>query len=304
MESAKNRIVPTCQMTVRMLNTDRGDWELITVEVPGRPGPGPRDQYLKVDGYFVRPDKDGNYIGKNYTEPAVDAIHSFAVARLTIDFWENLIGQKVRWYWSNSFYNAKLHIDLFDPMTSAMYHREDKAIIFGTYGRNRMRTCRSFDMVAHETSHAILDGLIRHSKMTIGKEGMAVIEALCDIIPMLLICSIPQFSPKSILISDTNLSLPNAISEFAIGYGPDGISGIRSALNVKQHSKNSCDQGSIITYVLYDMIDQIAQRSVTIEEFQQLIEHLSRHTISSFLSLQKITLQDYLLEIKSYSIWS
>jgi hypothetical protein len=135
--------------------------------LPKRVFAGPRDARIRIQGLpVVTPNVFGDLLVDPTTQAeAFDAVHTFAVVRMTLTMYERgLAGATLPWQW-NTGGNA-------DPLTvfpragltqNAFYSRNEKALKFFFFSAgsppSQVFTCRSFDIVAHETGHAILDAM-------------------------------------------------------------------------------------------------------------------------------------------------
>jgi hypothetical protein len=97
-----------------------------------------------------------------------DAVHAFAVVRQTLTMYQRALSPiPVPWQWNGPANTEPLTVFPHAGETmNAFYSRDDKALKFFFFtkpgdppGSPMIFTCRSFDIVAHETGHAILDGL-------------------------------------------------------------------------------------------------------------------------------------------------
>ena len=128
---------------------------------PGEPGIDP-----------VEPNEAGDFVTQPDT-PQFDAVHTFAVVRQTLTMYQRALlaaglSLPLPWQWNSGMDSSPLRIyphGLTDVM-NAFYSRAQACLKFGHFipdGTNepadRVYTCRSFDIVAHETAHAVLDGL-------------------------------------------------------------------------------------------------------------------------------------------------
>lgn len=117
----------------------------------------------------VSPNAFGDFIVPPDTEQ-FDAVHTFTVVRQTLTMYQRVLaaddsGALLPWAWNSGNNTAPLQVfphGLPDVM-NAYYSRTERALKFGHFipsgAPERMFTCRSFDIVAHETAHAVLDGL-------------------------------------------------------------------------------------------------------------------------------------------------
>ncbi len=136
--------------------------------LPGAIFSGPRDARIKTQGVPpVYRNAFNDFIEVQGTE-AFDAVHTFAVVRQTLTMWQRCLQPApVPWQWNGS-HNVDA-INLFPragETMNAYYSRSEKALKFFYFnkpgeptGSDSIYTCRSFDIVAHEAGHAILDGL-------------------------------------------------------------------------------------------------------------------------------------------------
>ncbi|MCH7515441.1 MAG: hypothetical protein IH947_16120, partial [Bacteroidetes bacterium] len=125
-------------MLVRLWNGKLEQWDTVEVTVPGKPGIGPSDKYVVVSDSFVKPDENGDFISKNYSEEEIDAVHAFAVARLTIDLWEKGSGEKVIWLSIPDTADRRLKIVLYSGSFEASYRPYENTMFFGTLFSNNI----------------------------------------------------------------------------------------------------------------------------------------------------------------------
>lgn len=117
----------------------------------------------------VSPNAFGDFIVPPESEQ-FDAVHTFTVVRQTLTMYQRVLaasdsGAPLPWAWNSGTNTAPLEIfpHGLPNVMNAYYSRTERALKFGDFIPNgmpdRMFTCRSFDIVAHETGHAVLDGL-------------------------------------------------------------------------------------------------------------------------------------------------
>jgi hypothetical protein len=110
----------------------------------------------------------------------------YAVAAHTLALFEQHLGRPVPWQsgFPQLFLVPKAMID-----TNASYSREHNAVLFGymtaTLGRPALYTALSYDVIAHEVSHAVLDGLRPRFTEPGLPDQLAFHEALADLMAML-----------------------------------------------------------------------------------------------------------------------
>lgn len=93
------------------------------------------------------------------TDPAFRAQNVYAIASRTLSTFERALGRPVPW----SFGSSQLHlVPTAFQEANAYYSDTDQALLFGYFPiaqKQYVYTCLAHDIVAHETTHAILDGL-------------------------------------------------------------------------------------------------------------------------------------------------
>jgi hypothetical protein len=135
--------------------------------LPKRVFAGPKDSRLQITGLpVVTPNVFGDLLVDAAANPdGFDAVHTFAVVRMTLTMFERALGgNPLPWQW-NTGGNADL-LSVFPHAgvtQNAFYSRDQKALKFFFFDTGAppatVFTCRSLDIVAHETGHAVLDAL-------------------------------------------------------------------------------------------------------------------------------------------------
>jgi hypothetical protein len=142
------------------------------VFLPGVVLAGPRDARIvlgDMDIPPVEPNAFGDFVTMPDT-PQFDAVHTFAVVRQTLTMYQRALStagsaMPLPWQWNSSADTAPLQVYPYGlpNVMNAYYSRSQACLKFGDFvpggATARVYTCRSFDIVAHETGHAVLDGL-------------------------------------------------------------------------------------------------------------------------------------------------
>ncbi|TFW34200.1 hypothetical protein [Massilia horti] len=141
------------------------------VFLPGIVLAGPRDaRIVSGDGIDpVAPNAFGDFVTMPDT-PQFDAVHTFAVVRQTLTMYQRALScadadMPLPWQWNSSVDTSPLQVFPYGlpNVMNAFYSRSQNCLKFGDFvpngQTNRIYTCRSFDIVSHETGHAVLDGL-------------------------------------------------------------------------------------------------------------------------------------------------
>lgn len=133
--------------------------------IPTMAQDGPTDSRIQMQNVApVSKNALGDFIEAPGTE-AFDTVHTFAVVRQTLNMYQRALGgAALPWQWNSPTNTDRINVFPRAGITqNAYYSRGDKAIKFfyftppGT--STTVYTCRSFDIVAHETGHAVLDAL-------------------------------------------------------------------------------------------------------------------------------------------------
>jgi hypothetical protein len=140
--------------------------------LPGVVLAGPRDARITIGDPAmqpVEPNAFGDFVTMPDT-PQFDAVHTFAVVRQTLTMYQRALStagaaMPLPWQWNSSTDTTPLQIFPYGlpNVMNAFYSRSQSCLKFGDFvptGQTaRVYTCRSFDIVSHETGHAVLDGL-------------------------------------------------------------------------------------------------------------------------------------------------
>jgi hypothetical protein len=140
-----------------------------TSYIPSRIGVGPRDDQIVLSGVpQVYPDRNGDFLPEPANQPAFDTVHTFAVVRETLTMYQRLLGEKLDWQWNTGGNRQPITVFPHAGLTAnAYYSRDEKCLKFFFFdppgvpvaSESRVFTCRSLDIVAHETGHGVLDSL-------------------------------------------------------------------------------------------------------------------------------------------------
>lgn len=125
------------------------------------------------------------------TRPAFHAQNVYALAAATLWRFEFALGRHISWSFDSGVHRLKIAPHAFAE-ANAFYSREDEALMFGYYAApdadGKMQpiyTCLSFDVVVHETTHAILDGLRAQLMLPATPDQGAFHEGFADIVALL-----------------------------------------------------------------------------------------------------------------------
>jgi len=189
--------------------------------LPGVVLAGPRDARIAPGEpgiAAVEPNAAGDFLPQPDT-PGFDAVHTFAVVRQTLTMYARALGaaglaMPLPWQWNSSADTSPLRVfphGLPDTQ-NAFYSRTQGSLRFGHFvpegGSERVYSCRSFDIVSHETAHAILDGIKpRWLQANAPPQTGGLHEAFGDLSAIFLALS--QLDQCDAIVAQTKASLHN-----------------------------------------------------------------------------------------------
>jgi hypothetical protein len=146
------------------------------------------DPFLRADG-----ESDSDYEARLLGDPNFHSQNCYAIIMRTLARFEKALGRRVGW----SFEGHQVHVAPHAfALANAFYSEEDKGLFFGYFpdrtGAKMVFTCLSHDVVAHETTHALLDGLRTRFTEASGPDQGAFHEGLADIVALFSIFSLPE----------------------------------------------------------------------------------------------------------------
>jgi len=199
----------------------------VTIQVPWEKlEPGPSGEYLDV--IDVDPGSGCFYSAVDLNHPSLLAQNglapsegtpqfhqqmAYAVSRLTIDNFEHALGRKTLWRpvrdpqkgpKDDSVYVPQLRIYPHALREANAYYSPEKvALLFGYFNANHdntgaqlpggtIFTCLSQDIVAHETTHALLDGMHRKFVNATNPDVLAFHEGFADVVALLQHFTFPE----------------------------------------------------------------------------------------------------------------
>jgi hypothetical protein len=203
------------------LKDKKGNIIKAAVEVPAEDlGPGPRGYRVHVidydtstntlytpqdyataldSGQYPDPFEEDAKLNKDQdllADPRFHAQNVYAIVMRTLARFEFALGRRVGW----GFDGHQIHVapHAFAD-ANAFYARDDRALLFGYFadptsdeGDEVVFTCLSHDVIAHETAHALLDGLRSRYTMPSVPEQMGFHEGFSDIVALLSVFSVRE----------------------------------------------------------------------------------------------------------------
>jgi hypothetical protein len=239
---------------------------------------GPADSRIKVAivGMTpVSPNAMGDFIQTPLT-PQFDAVHTFAVVRETLTMYQRALAvggtpAVVPWQWNTPTVADPIQVfPRHSVMQNAFYSRSGRLLAFGQFPKPgapapapTIFTCRSLDIVAHETGHAVLDGL-KPNWLLAGNPPQtgALHEAFGDLTAIFLALS--QFDQVEAVIAQTKANLHNKTfladlaEEFGLALGlPMGLRNADNNLRLSDVSNEVHALSQVFTGALYDILADI-----------------------------------------------
>jgi hypothetical protein len=144
--------------------------------------PAPRQKELRK--------RPRSYDRQIINDPRFHAQNVYAIAMRTLAQFEYALGRRARW--GSNGHQIHIAPHAFAD-ANAFYSRDDRGIFFGYFtgtSGKPVYTCLSHDVVAHETTHAILDGLRSRYLEPSTPEQAAFHEGFADIIALLSVFSL------------------------------------------------------------------------------------------------------------------
>lgn len=210
----------------------------------------------------------------------------YAVGMYTIGHFEQALGRKALWAHSmdekgRSHPVPRLRIYPHALRTDNAYYSSEKmAILFGYFPASddasgvvvpgsMVFTCLSSDIVAHEMSHALLDGLHRRFQEASNPDVIAFHEAFADIVALFQHFTFKELVRFEISRARGDLSGASLLSGLAqqFGHGTGGRSGpLRNYTDPEtekltyESTTEPHDRGSILVYAIYEAFQKIVSR--------------------------------------------
>jgi hypothetical protein len=276
--------------------------------------PGPVGEYLEVVDYdpatncFYAPiDLDDPYLlatdglAPSEGTPQFHQQMVYAVAMMTIKNFESALGRVALWaprldaksgYHEEFVRRLRIYPHALRE-ANAYYSPEKKSLLFGYFpasltdpGRNlpggMVFACLSHDVVAHETTHALLDGLHRRFIEDSNADVPAFHEAFADIVALFQHFTLPEALKHQIEKTRGDLARQNMLGELAQQFGQAiGLHGaLRDAIGHispethqweplapgpadYQRAKEPHDRGAILVAAVFDAFLAIYRSRIT-----------------------------------------
>lgn len=226
----------------------------ITYRVPWEDlEPGPRGEYIEVvdydppSGCFYAPvDLDHPHVlstqglAPSEGNPQFHQQMVYAVAMTTIDRFERALGRKA--FWADRFekgsnmsedeqYVQRLRIYPHAMRMANAYYSRGKCSVLcgyfpatedrssGQFPRGMVFTCLSHDIIAHEVTHALLDGFHEYFLEATNPDVLAFHEGFADIVALFQHFTFPEILAHQIVRTRGNLESDNLLAQLAAQFG-------------------------------------------------------------------------------------
>ena len=240
---------------ITSLDLDTADINQIVYKIPWEDNlaPGPEGEYIKV--IDRDPASDAIYKPVDLNDPAILAsdglepsetnpqFHQqmvYSVVMTTIKNFEKALGRKVMWSPMQTYDDNNKMIFKFVPKLmvyphavrdqNAYYSPDRKALLFGYYNATPADTstflpggvvysCLSHDIVAHETTHALLDGMYSRFMEVTHPDVAGFHEGFSDIVALLQHFTYPEIVANQIRQVKGDLETENMLGKLAVEFG-------------------------------------------------------------------------------------
>lgn len=201
--------------------------------------------------------------------PELDCAHTFAVVRDTLTLYQRVRGgSPIPWAWNTGGNTDPLAAHPRAGVTAnAYYSRAQRSLKFFYFtpsgASSPVYTCRSLDIVAHETGHAILDGL-KPGWLAGGNPPQTggLHEAFGDLTAIFLALSQLDQVEAAIALTKANLHDKNFLAALAEQFGsalglPQGLRNADNDLKLSQVSNEVHAISQVFTGGIYDFLADI-----------------------------------------------
>lgn len=268
----------------------RTERQRLTIDVANEellPGPqGSRIQVIDYDGatrtLYEPVDLDDHSVVMNdgltpsESDPRFHQQMVYAVAMKVLENFERALGRKLRF--SNGR-RLRVFPHAFEG-ANAFYDPQRVALLFGYFRADRENpgpnlpdqtvfTCLSHDIIAHETTHALVHRLRRHFIEATNHDVLAFHEAFSDIVAIFQHFTFRDVLAGAIQKNRSDLRQNSALVELAAQFGHATGSGkaLREAIDTPDPGRmNSViephDRGSILVAAVFDAFFTVYQRRI------------------------------------------
>lgn len=152
-------------------------------------------------------------VEKLVRDPHFHQQNAYAITMATLKVFESALGRQVAWGFAEPSHQIKVAPHAFAD-ANAYYSRESESLNFGYFPDSRGKTiytCLSHDIVVHETTHALLDGLRPRYLLPSSTDQAGFHEGFADIIALLSVFRCKEIIERLIApLADRSGRIPTA----------------------------------------------------------------------------------------------
>jgi hypothetical protein len=246
---------------------------------------GPKDDDIVIQGMpLVVSNSDNDFIFYPMDNPLeFDAVHTFAIVRQVLTMFRRALNrlqitQNFNWFWRAEPINVfpRAGVD-----ANAYYSRYEKALRFyyfhpsGNELNPLVYTCRSFDIVAHEVGHAVLDSLKPgflssswHAQTGGLHESFADLSAIFTMLAQMDVCEAIIVESKAELHNKS--FFPALAEQFGEALGrPMGLRNADNDLTLSDVTTQVHDISRVFTGAIYDILAEYFDKYQDPSQFDQ-----------------------------------
>ena len=238
----------------------------------------PTDNY---NNFLYDPVKDPEYF---------DAVNTMAIVYRVLHMYRRALKRlkvksKLNWQWGPKPINILPHAG---EDTNAFYVREYRSLCFfyfkDPYRQKIIFTCRSHDVIAHETGHAVLDALQPGFVESKNPETRALHESFGDL--SAIFCLLDQMDMCEAVVAESKGDLHDksflAVIGEEFGYGIGRTYGLRNAdrdVTMSEVTDEYHDLSRVFTGAVYDILVDFFEvtRDLEAEDPAETLFNVARH---------------------------
>ncbi|MFB2772750.1 hypothetical protein ACE1AT_26280 [Pelatocladus sp. BLCC-F211] len=241
-----------------------------TVYIHTQVNDGPSDSQIAIQGIAsVAADLNRDFLlDPAANMEAFDAVHTYTIVRQVLTMFQRVLNKKLDWQWNTNGNEQVINVYPHAGETeNAYYDRDEKALKFFyfTPPRNsgltlKVFTCRSLDVVAHETGHAVLDSLKPEWILwNAPAQTGALHESFGDLTSIFLILS--QMDLVEYIVAETKADLhqKNVVAALAEEFGlafkmTNGLRNADNDLKLSEVTPEVHDLSQVFTGGVFDIL--------------------------------------------------
>ncbi|GJL78052.1 MAG: hypothetical protein NPINA01_10410 [Nitrospinaceae bacterium] len=164
-----------------------------------------RDRFIKPGPAIVDDPFEHTHPNQLVDDPDFHAQNVYTIVMSILSRFERALGRRVQWGFTGNGHQIKVVPHAFAD-ANAYYSRDQEALMFG-YFRGQRRTvftCLSHDIVAHEATHALVDGLRSNYLLPSSPDQAAFHEGFSDVVSLLSVFRMREVVDAMLQSSATN----------------------------------------------------------------------------------------------------